>query len=118
MSPIKTLVGRRGHTAALAGWAAIMISVGLLGGWVIGGTISDTSQRTVELERLERDNSQSKVALCALRADLERRAAGGIKFLAEHPHGIPGISGKTIRDGIVNQQRTISALRVLSCPSK
>lgn len=54
-------------------------------------------------------------ALCALRADLALRAASSQAFLDKHPQGIPGIPAATIRDGIVNQQRTISALSVLHC---
>jgi hypothetical protein len=68
------------------------------------------------LSRQADENSRASVALCALRVDLQRRAAASEKFLAEHPHGIPGISARVIRDGIHDQQRTISALAVLKCP--
>ena len=61
------------------------------------------------------DIQTSRVALCALRSDLERRVQTSEKFLKEHPAGIPGIPAKTIRDGIRNQQRTITALAALSC---
>lgn len=61
---------------------------------------------------------QSKDSLCALRADLERRVKSSEQFLVEHPRGIPGISAKTIRDGIDNQLRTIRALQGLSCPTE
>ena len=54
-------------------------------------------------------------ALCALRGDLEKRVSNSQKFLSENPEGIPGISATTIRDGIANQQRTIAALRGISC---
>lgn len=63
-----------------------------------------------------RANSQSNDALCALRGDLQRRVVTSREFLVEHPDGIPGISAKTIRDGIDNQKRTIVALSGLSCP--
>jgi hypothetical protein len=54
-------------------------------------------------------------ALCALRGDLERRVASSQQFLVKHPAGIPGIPVQTIRNGIVNQQRTINALSSLKC---
>jgi len=57
----------------------------------------------------------SQDALCALRSDLEARVATSLEFLAEHPEGVAGIPAKTIKDGINNQRRTISALRSLDC---
>jgi hypothetical protein len=54
-------------------------------------------------------------ALCALRGDLERRVASSERFLVEHPVGVPGIPASTIREGIINQRRTINALAGLSC---
>lgn len=60
-------------------------------------------------------NQDTHDSLCALRLDLERRVESQLRFLAEHPDGIPGIPAKTIRTGIDNQQRTISALHGLSC---
>jgi hypothetical protein len=59
--------------------------------------------------------STSTDALCALRTDLERRVESSQAFLVEHPEGIPGISVKTIQDGIKNQTRTIRALQGISC---
>jgi len=63
----------------------------------------------------ERAN-QTTDALCALRHDLQVRIDGSREFLADHPHGIPGVSAKTIRDGIDNQRRTIVALSGIDCP--
>lgn len=54
-------------------------------------------------------------ALCALRGDLERRVETSKDFLVEHPKGIPGISAQTIKQGLANQQRTITALSGLNC---
>ena len=71
--------------------------------------------RTLTLQT-SADAKQTTAALCALRSDLERRVATSEAFLAEHPHGIPGISAKQIRDGIRNQERTIRALSGIDCP--
>lgn len=54
-------------------------------------------------------------ALCTFRDDLTLRVVNSIKFLKEHPNGIPGIPPRTILEGIQNQQRTILALKELSC---
>jgi hypothetical protein len=54
-------------------------------------------------------------ALCALRGDLEHRVAQTDKFIAEHPHGIPGIPVATLRVQADGQRRTIAALGGLSC---
>lgn len=64
------------------------------------------------------DGRNTTKALCTLRTDLQVRVNSSIDFLSEHPEGIPGISPKMIRDGIENQQRTISALQGLDCPPK
>lgn len=69
-------------------------------------------KQDVQIDRI----AKSTVALCALRADLQARVRTATQFLAEHPDGAPGIPARTIRDGIANQQRTISALRVVKCP--
>jgi hypothetical protein len=62
-----------------------------------------------------RDANRNTDALCALRHDLERRVASSQAFLDKHPAGIPGIPVQTIKDGLVNQQRTITALGDLRC---
>ena len=63
-------------------------------------------------------NTASTHALCVLRDDLKTRVKSSTDFLAMHPDGIPGIPAKTLRDGIHNQQRTISALRTLQCSTR
>lgn len=62
------------------------------------------------------DNKQTTRALCALKDDVKRRAQSSRDYLTAHPNGAPGIPAKVIRDGIVNQQRTVDALRGLKCP--
>lgn len=62
------------------------------------------------------DGRKTTKSLCSLRTDLQVRVDASAKYLADHPEGIPGISPKMIRDGIANQQRTIQALRGLTCP--
>lgn len=62
-----------------------------------------------------RNSARTTHALCALRHDLEIRVSSGEAFLKDHPHGIPGISAKQIKDGLRNQKRTIEALSGLSC---
>lgn len=61
-------------------------------------------------------NRKAAEALCTFKTDLQRRVDDGNEFLAKHPNGIPGIPAKTLRTSLDNQQRTISALRGLSCP--
>jgi hypothetical protein len=66
--------------------------------------------------RVVRSNTRASVALCTLRLDLVHRVEGSKAFLATHPRGFSGIPARTIQAGIDNQQRTITALRVLKCP--
>lgn len=63
--------------------------------------------------KLQADRSTD--ALCALRVDLQKRVETSERFLRENPEGVPGISPTVIREGIVNQQRTIAALSKLDC---
>jgi hypothetical protein len=57
----------------------------------------------------------SQQALCTLRSDLESRVETSKTFLKENPAGVAGIPARTIQDGINSQERTILALRSLSC---
>lgn len=63
-------------------------------------------------------NAQSKVALCALRADLKARITQTQKFLM-HPQDFPGFNDpktiELIRQQVEGQRRTVAALSVLSC---
>lgn len=63
-------------------------------------------------------NMQSRVALCALRDDLENRVAQTQHFL-RHPEDFPQFSDpktvELIKQQVEGQQRTVAALSVLSC---
>lgn len=111
---------------ALAGWSTLGVADRSR---EIGAVVRENSRLAREnsrrindiaalTRRVDANADQSTSALCALRRDLEKRVDSSRQFLREHPHGIPGISAKTIRDGLSNQQRTIRALRGLSCRSK
>jgi len=62
------------------------------------------------------EGSETHEAVCALTADLESRTEGTRLFLKDHPHGIPGIPASSLRESLHNQERTIDALSVVSCP--
>lgn len=59
--------------------------------------------------------AQSHAAVCALRADLRGREHQAEAFLRAHPHGALGLTAAQIRQSILNEQRTILALRALRC---
>jgi hypothetical protein len=62
------------------------------------------------------EGTETHEAVCALVSDLETRTEGTKVFLAQHPHGIPGIaSGSQLRESLRNQERTLDALSVVSC---
>lgn len=54
-------------------------------------------------------------ALCAFRNDIKKRHDDSVRFLEDHPDGIPGISGDSIRVSIKNQEVTLKALSDLNC---
>lgn len=87
--------------------------------WLNAGRTTDATELAQQVQaltaRTSRDAQQTRFALCALRNDLEVRVSTSQVFLAEHPHGIPGVPVQSIRDGIANQQRTIAALSDLDC---
>lgn len=56
-------------------------------------------------------------ALCALRADLEKRVESSRTFLLANPKGVSGIPASIVQEQIVNQERTITALAGISCPA-
>lgn len=92
-------------------WATVVVYV-MLAALVVIGYLNSASQRDALAATVHTTTS----ALCALRGDLEQRVQTSLTFLENNPEGIPGISAKAIRDGIVNQQRTIDALAPLACP--
>jgi hypothetical protein len=63
-----------------------------------------------------REGHASKTALCVLKADLRKRVRTANEFLLEHPQGAFGIPRSVILTNIVNQQKTLKALDVLTCP--
>jgi hypothetical protein len=83
--------------------------------WLIGLTVALALALSGVAFYTFQTASTSTRALCALRADLERRVESSQAFLVEHPGGIPGISVKTIQSGIKNQRATIRALQGISC---
>jgi hypothetical protein len=65
------------------------------------------------------DNQRAGLkALCTFRDDLQSRADQSKAFLITHPAGVAGISASVIRQGIVNQERTIRSLHELPCPPR
>ena len=74
-----------------------------------------TAMNSAATVLLFRASQESGEALCALRLDLERRSVASREYLREHPNGAPGIPAKAIRDGLRNQDRTISALSGINC---
>ena len=110
---------RRRFDKLVLACAALCILCALVTVVVVAPTVLHSRATTKRIDELSRQTSRdakiTTAALCALRTDLERRVASSRAFLAEHPDGIPGISAKVIRDGIVNQQSTISALSGIDC---
>lgn len=72
-------------------------------------------QRSGDRAAIEKLAIETNAALCALRADLQRRHDAGVAFLKENPNGIPGISAADIQRSLGNQQATLDALSDLSC---
>ena len=54
-------------------------------------------------------------ALCALRADLAQRAFTATEYLNKNPTAVSEVQRRVIVGGIINQQRTIVALKDLDC---
>lgn len=102
----------------LSAYIAVALTVLSIGVW--SGLGKDTGQdnRLSQLARQTRHVAiQNQTALCGLREDLEQRVDGSQAFLREHPAGLPelGVTAAAIREGLRNQQRTISVLAVLDC---
>lgn len=88
--------------------AAFVLSVVLFGAVVGGGLYLAVHQAT--------EGTETHEAICALVSDLEERTEGTRAFLVDHPHGVPGLaSGSQLRESLQNQERTLSALSVVSC---
>lgn len=113
----------RRHVTLVAILAAVAVALAFAAAgvalWLNSSRTSDVAHLARQVRALAlRTSDDARVttaALCALRNDLEVRVASSRSFLAEHPNGIPGISAKAIRDGIANQERTITALAGIDC---
>jgi hypothetical protein len=57
----------------------------------------------------------NRKALCALRADTQKRLDQSKDFLIDHPQGFLGISVSEIKAGIANSKLTVEALDDLDC---
>jgi uncharacterized protein YkwD len=68
--------------------------------------------------RIERVTNDTVTALCTFRHDLQLRYDTGVKFLIDHPDGIPGIPAETLQQSLRNQKQTLESLRELPCPTK
>ena len=62
------------------------------------------------------EGTETHEGVCALVADLEVRTEGTRHFLEEYPRGTPGIPASALRESLHNQERTLDALSVVSCP--
>jgi hypothetical protein len=60
-------------------------------------------------------SSQTHAALCTFHDDLRGRYENGVKFLKEHPNGIPGIDAGVIRQSLKGQIATLRSLEQLDC---
>ena len=80
---------------------------------VFGLGFYDSQQRRADLaEAVQKING----ALCTFVADIQRRHDDGVKFLEDHPEGIPGISAADIQRSLDAQQSTLDSLSGLDCP--
>lgn len=59
--------------------------------------------------------NNNRETLCTLRGDLQTRRESGVKFLAEHPNGIPGISREDLERSLRSQAATLNSLSDLEC---
>lgn len=59
--------------------------------------------------------TQTHTALCTFRDDLQKRYDEGVKFLKDHPNGIPGISAEEIQNSLKNEKTTLDSLSSLNC---
>lgn len=67
--------------------------------------------------RLARQGKEAHDGVCALKKDLHQRVSDGYIYLAKHPKGAPalGLSRKAILRSIGNEQRTLEALKQVTC---
>lgn len=94
------------------------VAVNLLGAALFLFLFFQVRSQTAAVNRQAAQGRQAQQALCVFKHDLEQRVDQSKEFLRLHPNGIPGISASVIQNGIVNQQRTVTSLAVLSCPKE
>jgi hypothetical protein len=70
---------------------------------------------SVQVRRQAREGAQTHTAVCAYRADLNRRVHSSEQFLKDHPAGAFGVTTKVVRALIAQQTKTIDTLKVLRC---
>ena len=71
--------------------------------------------RANDSRRIERVALETNSALCALKADIQRRYDNGVSFLERNPQGIPGLSAAEIGRSLESQRSTLTALDSLKC---
>lgn len=87
-------------------WFGVAIALAISGMllFLVNNRVSDTAQTNT-------------AALCAFRADLQRRVDQGDAFVKDHPglKSFDGIPMSSIKLTIANQKDSLSALQVLNC---
>jgi hypothetical protein len=104
---------RKARKIKLSFVAVVLVAFAVLA--VMGWQITKTRQLVKSNHALALQGEQAHDAICALKADLDRRIQASLDFLVTHPNGIQGITAATIRQGIANQQLTIDALQEVTC---
>jgi hypothetical protein len=101
---------------------AIQHSIKVIGWWTAGlygvvalALIIALVYAGVQRNRLEEVATSTADALCTFRADLQARYDNGIKFLVDHPDGIPGIPVEVLQQTLENQRKTLRSLKDLPC---
>lgn len=114
MSPIVTLIEKHHKFASLIYLLVVPLTVVVVAvyGYVRFDQFSERLAMQAELGQEAHD------AVCTFREDLRRRVNSSKDFLEKNPNGIPGLDGATIRNSIVNQQKTVDALAILNCKEK
>lgn len=84
------------HKGSVA-WLALVVLAGL--GWL----------------KIEAIANSTHDALCTQRTNLVQRIQGSREYLADHPHGAPGISRATIEASIQRDQTAVDAFETLDC---
>lgn len=86
-------------------WLRVLVATTVVLYLALGGLFLST----------RRDSTATRGALCALRADLDKRVQSSRDFLKANPDGAAGIPASVVRDSIVNQKQTVAVLSGLHC---